>query len=129
MGPLFSLFSFAFSLKKKKKKWPGSSHVECEMICFIHRLEHFYCSFVLLLWLKEVFDFFPPQGSFNFMFLQTYYNSFIILGKFVQWKTIYIPYRKCHTTVKYVSDICKYPKISPAFKNFIVVFQKETCYL
>ncbi|GAB5576673.1 polyhomeotic-like protein 3 isoform X2 [Prionailurus iriomotensis] len=28
-----------------------------------------------------------------------------VQGKFVQWKTIYIPHRKCHTTVKYVPDI------------------------
>ncbi|EPY78456.1 polyhomeotic 3-like protein [Camelus ferus] len=37
--------------------------------------------------------------------VQTHCKDLIILGKFVQWKTTYIPHRKCHTTVKYVPDI------------------------
>jgi hypothetical protein len=61
------------------------------------------------------------------LFLETYYSGHIILGKFIQWKTIYIPYRKCHTAVKYVPDICKYPKFFLGLKNFNCCFPKINC--
>lgn len=89
-------------------------HVHCKMNSFIYR--HFYFSYGFVVsWY---------QKDFNFRFLQTYYKDLIILGKFVQWKTIYIPHRKCHTTVKYVPDICKCPKLFPGFKNFNYCFLK-----
>ncbi|PNJ32830.1 PHC3 isoform 14 [Pongo abelii] len=47
------------------------------------------------------------QKVLNFRFLPTYSKSVTILGKFVQWKTIYISHRKCYTAVKYVPNVCK----------------------
>lgn len=107
--PPFSFFVFSLSIWSKLYIF-----IHYKMNSFIYR--HFYFSYVFVVsWY---------QKDINFRFLQTYYKDLIILGKFVQWKTTYIPHRKCHTTVKYVSDICKCPKLFPRFKNFNYCFPK-----